>query len=50
MQFIQFILNVNYRLYNFELHANFGGTKLKWNYIWGYENKKGSIPLVEKMW
>jgi hypothetical protein len=24
---------------------NFGGTKLKRNYIWGYANKKGWIPL-----
>jgi hypothetical protein len=26
---------------------NFGGTKLKRNYIWEYGNKKGSVPLVQ---
>jgi hypothetical protein len=25
---------------------NFGGTKLKRNYIWGYANEKGWIPLL----
>jgi hypothetical protein len=31
-----------------ELYTNnFGGTKLKTNYIWGYANKKGWIPLVQ---
>jgi hypothetical protein len=30
-----------------ELYTNsFGGTELKTNYIWGYANKKGSIPPV----
>jgi hypothetical protein len=26
--------------------TNFGGTKLKRNYSWGYANNKGSISLI----
>jgi hypothetical protein len=29
-----------------ELYTNFGGTDLKRNYIWGYINEKGSMPLT----
>jgi hypothetical protein len=44
---VSFILAADYRLYNLNLNTNsFGGTKSKRNYIWGYANKKGSIPLV----
>jgi hypothetical protein len=39
MQVIQFILYVDYRLYNLHNFGGGGGTKLKRNYICGYENK-----------